>query len=234
MEDMDVTVKRINNKQPLGTTAYEEIYRKIITLEYKPGQRLEEKQLVEDLGIGRTPIREGLLRLATDLMVESHPNKGFVVRPITLQNTKAVFEALKILELGAADLAVRQDVDKRLPLMARANEAVKTAIAHMDVLGLVEANYDFHLHFARCSNNGYLVRALHEAWCETNRLAFLSYGNEIDPSKSLNDHYESVVSQHEDVMAFLGARDETRLKETLREHIQDFQQRIILYMTSWG
>ena len=81
----------VKHKQPLGATAYQEIYRKIIALEYEPGQRLEEHQLVQDLGIGRTPVREALLNLAADLMVESQPNKGYVVRPITLQNTKAAF-----------------------------------------------------------------------------------------------------------------------------------------------
>jgi DNA-binding GntR family transcriptional regulator len=230
--DMKNAVKKVENKQPLGATAYGEIYRKIISLKYKPGQRLEEKQLVEDLAIGRTPIREALLRLAGDLMVQSHPNKGFVVRPITLQDTKAVFEALRILELGVAELAVRQDLDACLSSMATANEAVKSAIAQMDVLGLVEANHDFHMHFARCSSNRYLIRGLHEARCETNRLAFLSYGNEIDPRKSLHDHYESVIQQHEAVMHLLRERDETGLKETLHEHMQDFQQRIVLYLTS--
>jgi DNA-binding GntR family transcriptional regulator len=116
--------------------------------------------------------------------------------------------------------------------MVKANEAVNSAIARMDVLGLVEANHDFHMHFARCSSNTYLVRGLYEARCEINRLAFLSYGNEIDPSKSLHDHYESVIRQHKAVMTFLRDRNETRLRETLREHMQDFQQRIILYLTS--
>ena len=52
-----------NNKKPLGAAAYDKIYLKIISLEYKPGQRLEENQLVNQLGIGRTPIREALLKL---------------------------------------------------------------------------------------------------------------------------------------------------------------------------
>ena len=53
-----------NNKKSLVATAYEKIYRKIISLEYEPGQRLEENQLVKQLGIGRTPIREALLNLS--------------------------------------------------------------------------------------------------------------------------------------------------------------------------
>jgi len=75
-------------KQPLAVKAYETLVKKIICLEYQPSQHLEENQLVEDLGIGRTPIREALVRLHGEKMVESHPKKGVIVRPITLQNTK--------------------------------------------------------------------------------------------------------------------------------------------------
>ena len=222
----------LKNKQPLGATAYQEIYRKIITLEYEPGQRLEEHQLVKDLGIGRTPVREALLNLAADLMVESQPNKGYVVRPITLQNTKAAFAALKVLELGVADLAIRHDVAPFLPLMEKANREVAAATEQMNVLRLVEANNAFHIHFARCSRNIYLIEGLHKVRCETSRLAYLSYGNEIDPCKSLHEHYDSVIRQHDAIINFIKERDEARLKETVCEHIEIFKNRIIKYLAS--
>ena len=222
----------INNKKPLGATAYEIIYRKIISLEYEPGQRLEENQLVKQLGIGRTPIREALLNLSADMMVESQPNKGFVVSPITLQKTKAAFTALKILELGIATLAVHQDVTHYLSQMEIANQAVKDAIVQMDILRLVEANSTFHNYFARCSNNEYLIQGLNKVRCETNRLAYLSYGNEIDPCNSLHDHYESVVGEHNEIITYIKKRDETELKETICRHIKTFQKRVIHYMAS--
>ena len=61
------------HKQPMAVMAYETILKKIICLEYEPNQHLEESILVEDLGIGRTPIREALVRLQGEKMVESHP-----------------------------------------------------------------------------------------------------------------------------------------------------------------
>jgi len=221
-----------NNKKTLGAVAYENIYRKIISLEYEPGQRLEENQLVKQLGIGRTPIREALLNLSADMMVESQPNKGFVVSPITLQKTKAAFAALKILELGIASLAVQQDVTHYLPQMEKANQSVKDAMTQMNILHLVEANSTFHNYFARCSNNEYLIQGLNKVRCETNRLAYLSYGNEIDPCNSLHDHYESVVGEHNEIMAYIKKRDENGLKETICRHIKTFQKRVIHYMAS--
>jgi len=226
------TSNTLKIKQPLGMTAYEEIYRRIITLAYEPGQRLEESQLMEQLGIGRTPIREALLNLAADMLVESQPNRGYIVRPITLQTTKAAFAALRILETGVAALAVRNEVTPFLAAMEKDNRHMADAVAQMDVLQLVEVNSSFHANFACCSRNVYLMEGLRKIRCETNRLAYLSYGNEIDPERSLYDHYDSVIRQHDDIIRYIKDRDERRLIETLTAHIEIFKTRIIHYLAS--
>jgi len=186
---MEITPNKKNTKQPLAVTAYNKIFQKIISLEYQPGQSLEENQLVEHLGIGRTPVREALLRLAGEKMVESQPQKGVIVRPITLQNTKATFEAMKIMEQ-----------------MTAANEEVKSAVKTMDVLSLVKTNHVFHMHFAQCSYNEYLIRAVTEIRSEAKRLSFLSYANEIDPDRSLQIHYQSVITEHEKIITYLSMK----------------------------
>jgi DNA-binding GntR family transcriptional regulator len=218
-------------RRSLAADAYQAIYRNIISLIYEPGQHLEENQLVEQLGIGRTPVREALLSLAADLLVESAPGKGYTVRPITIQNTKAAFDALKILELGVAGLAVRQDATPFIARMEAANQTVSTAVQGMDILELVEANSTFHAHFAACSRNLYLMEALGKVRCETNRLAYLSYGNEIDLQHSLKEHYASVVAQHQQIIDHIRARDENGLKTVIEKHIRIFKDRMIQYLT---
>jgi DNA-binding GntR family transcriptional regulator len=61
-------------------------------------------------------------------------------------------------------------------------------------------------------------------------LAYLSYGNEIDPDRSLQTHYQSVVREHETIIETLKKRDENRLKKTVHQHVATFQERIIRYM----
>lgn len=223
--------KFLDNSHPsLGSAAYQAIYAKIISLAYAPGQYLEEAALVEDLNIGRTPVREALQRLAADLLLESQPGKGFMVKPLTLQNTKAAFTALQILELGVAGLAVRQWSVMPLEQMRQANEQVAKAVADMDIYRLVQANSDFHDAFARCSDNIYLVQSLQKVRCETNRLAYLSYGNEIDPSRTLQEHYASVIGQHNGIIDAIEAKDEEVLKTLIIDHINIFKKRIIYYL----
>ncbi len=230
---MGKPVKMQNSpKQPLAVKAYETLVRKIICLEYQPSQHLEENQLVEDLGIGRTPIREALVRLHGEKMVESHPKKGVVVRPITLQNTKAMFESMKLIELGIVDIAVDRDCSVFLEKMETANQAAQKAVMANNVFGLVEANHEFHMNFARCSQNEFLIRAVKDIRTEAKRLSYLSYDNVIDPRRPLKTHYESVMEEHDKIIAGLAARDAKGVKKLITEHIFTFRERIIVFMTS--
>ncbi len=226
-------ISDLQAKRPLAAVAYETISRNIITLVYEPGQHLEESQLVDQLGIGRTPIREGLQRLAADLLVESQPGKGYVVRPLTIQNTKAAFAALQIMELGVASLAVRQATARMLEEMTAANRSIVKAVEKRDILALVEANSVFHDAYARCSHNVYLIQALKKVRCEINRLAYLSYANEIDPMRTLQVHYASVIEQHAQIIFALQERDEQRLQEIITDHIGIFKQRMIDYLSTF-
>jgi len=221
-----------NSKQPLAVTAYQTIIRRIICLEYPPSQHLEETHLVEDLGIGRTPIREALVRLQSEKMVESHPNRGVVVRPITLQNTKAMFESMHIFEFGVVDIAMQKDCTTAIKLMRKSNESVKKAIQSNSMFRLVEANHEFHMSFAQSSQNEFLIRGVEDVRKEAKRLSYLFYNNAIDPHRPLDVHFESVVEEHNLMVETLAQKEGDRLKALLKEHIDTFRQRIILFMTS--
>lgn len=219
-------------RQPLGVAAYEQICRKIITLAYKPGAVLDEKQLMADLEFGRTPIREAILRLAGEGWIETQPNRGAMVPPITIQGTKAVFEAMRILELGVAGLAVNQNINEQLAAMRAASHLVKKTITSNDILLLVDANHLFHLAYAECAKNEFLVRACLEVRNQAKRLAYLSYANDLGMNRSLQKHYETVVSEHETIITCLLNKDEAHLKEIIIQHINAFQGRILAYMSS--
>lgn len=220
------------NKQPMAVMAYEAVLKKIICLEYEPNQHLEENLLVEELGIGRTPIREALVRLQGEKMVESHPNKGVIVKPITLQNTKAMFESMHIFEFGVVDMAINKDCSAFIKKMVSSNKEVKKAILSNKIFKLVEANHEFHINFAQCSQNEFLIRAVNDVRKEAKRLSYLSYNNTIDPQRPLEIHYKSVTQEHDEIIESLVQKNKPKIKKLLRDHIETFRQRIIIYMTS--
>lgn len=222
----------VSIKKPLATVAYDEIYRRIVSLEYEPGRQLYEQKLMDDLSIGRTPIREALCNLASDMLIESQPNKGVLVRPVTLQNTKAVFSALEILELGIVKQAMTNNITPHLQAMEQASVSMAKAVENMDIYALVDSNNSFHTSFSRSSNNVYLVEALRKVRCEANRLAYLSFANEIKTEQSLRAHYKCVMAQHDEMILYLREKREEELKKVLLQHITDFKKRIIEYLAS--
>lgn len=221
-----------NQKTSLATQAYKIIQEKIITMVYEPGKHLDEKQLVSELDIGRTPIREALLRLSSEFLVETQPNRGFVVRALTLQNIKAMFEALHILEMGAASLCVQLNISNYISKMSEAQKNVETAIKKNDILRLVWANDEFHMHFARACSNDYLIKSLRDVRYEVNRLAYLSFGGKTELVGDLLEHYRSVCREHEQIIDCLHQKDLSGLKKTIETHIHSFQHRMIIYLTS--
>jgi len=218
-------------KRLLYDVAFDEIYRRIITMEYGEGQVLHEKQLVEELGIGRTPIREALPRLAACGMLDSHPNGAWSVRPITLTAIKSIFEALEIMEMGVIGLAVRQDPTPFLEQMAAAQAEVAAAIETRDILALVEANHRFHMSFYGAARNDYLLHGLSRIRFETKRLAYISYGPSPLPDEALKAHYAAVDREHGAMQEHLKNRNEEALRRTCRAHIAAFRERIIGYLS---
>jgi len=219
-------------KESLSAKAYNLLYEGIVRMQYKPGLHLDEKDLVSQLGIGRTPVREALLRLASEMLVDSHHNKGFVVRPITLQSTRAVFEALSVLEIAVATLAVQRDLSDNLPKLEEAQAKVKAYIDQSDLWGLVRSNNDFHIAFAECSGNLYLVKALRDVRHEANRLAYLSFGHEFFKGNAMTKHYASVIEHHQQIIEGLEQKDKAALEQVVNNLIQAFRNRIVLYLTS--
>lgn len=225
-------LRNSDEKKPLASKAYDILHEKIIKMELKPGESIDEKETIESIGIGRTPLREALLRLASEDLIQFIPNKGFIVKPLTLQDVKAMFEACRVIELGAAEIAITKQNDDILPMMERYHHIVEEAIDKRDLLLLVKANHNFHIYFGRCTHNEYIVRAINDVRNNLNRLAYLSYGGVVDLSGDLQKHYESVCSEHALIIELLSQKKLKPLLKVIETHINSFQQRIIDYLTS--
>lgn len=185
-----------------------------------------------DLELGRTPIREALLRLHADMVVESRPKSGYFVRPITLQSIRSAFEALYLLEGGLGNLAVKHDCSPEIDKMKEANKQMEKRIQDNHIQGLVESNETFHAQLAQCTHNEYLIQALSRVRTEIKRLAFLSFSQDLDPDNSLHAHYQSVLREHTAIIQALQAKDVEKISELLKTHIHAFQQRILRSMLS--
>ena len=121
-EDSGVTTLDGKDVQPLSLSqkAYELIRRRIVDLELLPGAILDEGRLQSELGVGRTPIREALLRLSMERLVTIVPRRGIFVAEIGITDLQQIFEVRILLEAQAARLAARRGIQSPLGAHAAA------------------------------------------------------------------------------------------------------------------
>src|SRR6266436_2032040 len=92
----------------LAEKAYHAIRDLIVSLQLAPGAVIDERELMEELGIGRTPVREALRRLAHEGLVEVYPRRGMFVTGVDVRELARLSEVREVLEPEAARLAAER------------------------------------------------------------------------------------------------------------------------------
>lgn len=195
-----------------ATVAYERIKRLIVTLELPPGTALTEPALGARLGMGRTPIREALHRLADERLVTIFPRRGLVVAHLGLPEIQQLFEARLLVEgdnaRRAAQRASRGDDAK----LIRLNDAVHAAEADGSFEAFLEADQHLHLVIARVSRNTFVADA-------TRRL--LTLGTWLWHAHMARHGIEpSDYASHDRIVEAIGQRDAAAAEAAMVEHIE--------------
>jgi len=149
-----------SSSKTLSEQAYEKLEESIISLQLAPGEILSEAALADELGIGRTPIREALQKLVGTGLIVILPHKGILVTEIN------PFKQLQLLELRQAleplmvrSAAIRSTKDQKAHFNDIADNMDIAAKNNDDIMFM---NYDNKLHrlLSQASNNEYLTRAM--------------------------------------------------------------------------
>lgn len=109
-----------------------------------PGQRLKEEELAQELGLSRTPIREALLVLQAEGLVETAPNRGATVRAYALPDLEDMYELRALLEGHAAHRAATRLTSAQLEGLRSSCERFELLIGGSDLQALVAENALFH------------------------------------------------------------------------------------------
>ena len=198
----------------LADKAYQAIRELIVSLELAPGAVIDEPELMERLGIGRTPVREGLRRLAHERLVEVYPRRGMFVTGVDVRELARLSEVRAVLEPEAARLAAE-----------RATDLDRTAIAELlDELGaggrddreLMELDERIHGAVYRAAHNDLLEATLGQYYV----LALRIWSMALDRQEEL----EEAVDAHRTLLEAIRDGDGERAAETMRAHVQNFEQ----------
>ncbi|KFZ37742.1 hypothetical protein HR45_07735 [Shewanella mangrovi] len=212
---MSIVVKTLSEQ------AYEIIRERILSNDILPSKPLRQDSLSQELGVSKIPLREALTRLEQDGFLISHPNRGFLVRPLTMSEAEDVFHLRILLESEAASSAcvIATDADKKAVAQAFAEFRTLTdKTSHRRVA----INREFHLAMTRPINRGVSQRII-------TKLHFLSeryVRMHLEPPH----REESAFNEHQRIFDAWMAADATAVKTLLEEHnrqvIRDLRQQI--------
>ncbi len=207
-------------KEPLTIqkplTVAESVYQKlrdhIVFGHLQPGERLAEKQLAQQMGVSRTPVREALFRLEREGLIQVLPRQGAMVRRLSLEEARQVYEVRALLEGLAAQLAARNRPAEALAELRRILDASRQVMAEQDTRGLILHNNRFHDLIVEMAGNQVLHTILSQLRSQVNLLRITLWS--VFPGR-----LEQTLSEHERIHAALAAGDEAGAEAAAREHI---------------
>ena len=200
----------------LADRAYAGLRERIVTLAIKPGEPIDEDRVSRELGMGRTPVREAIKRLALEKLVTVFPRRGTFASEINITDLGHISDVRTIIEGHAARRAAQRLTD---PVRAElAALYAELAGPSHDATALIDLDARVHRFIYRCADNPYLAETCDRYFTLSLRIWYLA----LDRMPGLIDH----VRSHQDVLAAIASGDSERASASLREHIQGFEQAI--------
>jgi DNA-binding GntR family transcriptional regulator len=199
--------------------AYFDLRDRIVTLRLAPGTVLREDELMREMGIGRTPLREAVKRLALENLVAVQPRRGTFVTEVEAADIANISEVRAELEAYAAEMAaVRMDDAARAAAEALIEEMDEVTRPH-DQEWLMRFDERIHRFTWEATGNPYLIETLERYFTHSLRIWYLVLDRVPGLGHSVHDQTHLIEA--------LLARDGARAREIMREHIREFQREIL-------
>ncbi len=200
----------------LSQRAYETIRQKIISLELTPGAVIDEACLIDELGLGRTPIREALQRLSQENLVTIVPRRGTFVTEIGITDLQRLFEMRLVLESMAARLATQRGTAEHWQRMTAVLSSVHTPTP--DNLTLITIDEACHLIIYEAAGNKFLLDTMTRLFALGLRLWYYFLPG--------IGGMEAAVLEHHNILIAMQTGDADLAAELMVKHISAFQEKI--------
>lgn len=145
-------------KEPAAARAYHALERMIVMLELQPGGLATEGALIEKIGLGRTPVREAIQRLAWEGLIEIRPRAGLAVAPLRPEDWPRVLDARRGVEIVLARSAARQVRAENAERIQGAALAMRQAAGTKDIASFMEADKALDEAIAAVADNPFASR----------------------------------------------------------------------------
>ena len=190
--------------------AYLSLRRAIVVGQIPGDEALDEGALMQQLGTGRTPIREALKRLALEQFIVWPPRRTPYVRDLSVKDLHRLYESRMQLERPAARLAATRATSEQLDEVQRLGDEVRRTARAGDVYANIEADHALHIAITRGADNRFLTEAVDRLNCGSLRLWYVAH-------QRLGLH--DVADTHQQIIDALLTRDPQVAEQAVRDHI---------------
>lgn len=217
---------KLDSYQPLREVVCETLRNAIIQGVLKPGERLMEIQVSEELGVSRTPVREAIRKLELEGFVVMIPRRGTYVSDLSIKDINEVFEVRTALDVLAAGMAAERITDAELEQMERLLVELGEYIEEDNIEKIVEADSQFHDLLYSASRNSRLVGIINNLREQLTRFRSLSM--------SYPGRLKEMLGEHTRLVESLGMRNVALAKRLAGEHMANAEQTLLKNMVEHG
>jgi DNA-binding GntR family transcriptional regulator len=203
---------QLKNYKPLGEVVFDYLRESILNGDLKPGERLMEIALAEQLGVSRTPVREAIRKLEKEKFVEMIPRKGAYVANLTAKDILDVLEIRIILEGFAAELAAVRMTDEEIEDLGDNLMGFNNSVGVQDKTGMIDKDKDFHDKIFDSTRNNKLIEMVKDLHDQFQRFRLI-YFNEFD-------NYIELQTWHGRIYEAIKSRDPKMAKECAENHVR--------------
>ncbi|MBT2523849.1 GntR family transcriptional regulator [Arthrobacter sp. ISL-28] len=199
--------------------AYRQLRDKLIMLEIRPGEPINDGQLAAELGFGRTPVREAIKRLETDHLVISYPRRGTFATTVDFTELADVSEIRELLEpLAARRAAKRANTAMRQELLDVAQKISQMDPGPGESRDLMRYDLTVHRLIYRAAANAHLEDTL----IRYDNLATRIWCLVLDKVPSISGH----ISEHVELLQAVAEGDADKAGELALHHVTSFEESI--------
>jgi DNA-binding GntR family transcriptional regulator len=216
---VSAALRSIEQPLQLARLAYEALRDSILSGHLAPGNIVNEMALAKELGISRTPVREALLELSSQGLVEILPRKGIRIKYFTERDVNEVCDIRELIELAVVEGLARKGAGRSLKRLESALEQQRQAVTDGDMVGFLEADRRFHMALTGLTDNRRLRKILEN-------LGDLIHvmGNE---GLTRAGRVAEVLEEHLNVVDCLKQGKIGEAKEAMRLHLQKSRNAIL-------
>lgn len=210
---------------------YDYLQDMILSLQIKPGEKIEEARLAEICGVSRTPVREALFRLSAEGLVVLLPNRVTQVAPLDISTVHDYLESIDLVQRAVNRWASQRRDESDLKTIGHRAKAFEDASRNQDLKNMILSNREFHKAIAAASKNALLAESYHRLLDVGMRVARFTLNRPSSgETRQTSQFVDETVADHSEMIDAITRGDADEAERLAVLHTERTRQRFQDYL----